>query len=1519
MANGDGKQTGEPAAGEPDSALGQRVERFVRSSFPTFAPLVKRPAEAVAKRFGRFFRAFNFNYHDPHAFSRWLFDDKLIIEGLLKANGLPVAETRWTVTGDRAFDHATHREHPLAAIVEELLDSRHFCKPRNGESGAGTFIIDGGLLFDGSGAGRPIDAAALQARFASAGTMLLQDVIAQHPALDVIHAGSLNTVRGLSYLDRRGTARMVGATLRLGVAEAIVDNASAGGLFCGIDLDSGGLMAHAYDKSGKAFARHPTSGWPFDGTGIPGLDAAFAICIRGHELLGRPSTIGWDVAIGPDGPVVLEANTLWMALLHAKVDRYVGARLWRAFLDDYEGVDLGFAAPGLARLSIARNAQLAVFADIQAVEPSRELASRIARGVRRRGFTGTLATLPDGSLHLRLEGAARRLETFLFAIATGEHGAWPGARVTVKSAEILAPDGFTVSRPPADPPPPSPARPASRGDGMPLTAADLARITGGRWQGLDDPGRRFLGLRRLERARAGEIGLAFDGSSRWPGREAMPSTAREMQAAAETGVAAFLVAGAAVAPALDRPVLTVESTWDALAQIAAANRDATTARRILVTGSVGKTTYKGMTAHILADQCRIAAATDSANLNAPIWESLASIGATDDIAIIEASVANPGRGRERSAIILPHICVLTHINESHTAYHGSLANLIVAKAEAVISLAPDGVCLMGADHAHYPALRQAVETLRQVPILTWGREPWCDAVLEMARYESDRSRWIVHARITGRLHDYTIATHHSFVPVASLASLLTAQCLGLDVAAAAARFADFKAGETAGQIREVAFGDGHITLFDYSQRGSIAAFRNAFADLYRLAPPDARIVMALGESRDLAPDDHVRVHHEIANLIQPARTTHLFTVGDGMTLVRRELGDAPFLAAHGAKPADIRGPLFDAIQPGDVVFIQGHHRVWLEHLVRELLGGRGVDAGSGPHPALLRSRLRRLARGDTSAATSVLAFGGDVCLARDLPGLVVERGDRTALGDVAEVMRETDGACVNLECVLSDRGDFWPKGRERRPYHFNTPPAMAAILAQAGIRAVTTANNHAMDFGPEALRQQADILMARGIYPFGSGVDEAQARRWRILDCGGVAVALIGVDLTAPYAAATADQPGIFHLSSESAAETLEALVAEARGEAQVVIVSPHWGANWQEAPSPEIRALAHRLIDAGADAVLGHSAHILQGVECYRGRAIAYDMGTLLFDRVRQARMSESALFLLDLSARGVHRLRLQPVFVRRSTTRLAVAAAPRIAQRILDLSRELDPASMARIDDRGQVCFELEPDDAPRDVTGGRRRPRRGSQSPSLDDAAAILTLPIDGTSTLIASDLPADLSPVDLGAGLQIAATRFPDSVAPEYGFLLETVFRCTRPLDRRWRAELRFVPASGKALSCRYPVAGGFWHDRAGSAHWLSDRLVVRTPAGAGEGDYMLYWTLWSRDAAGAVLFWPLEGAEGARSWARLGRLSITRTAPRRVAGLLPSERPVFVAVEAAALPPEPARTTGRRKDAPGPQP
>ena len=253
----------------------------------------------------------------------------------------------------------------------------------------------------------------------------------QGDVLAALNPSSLNTVRCLTYLDRQGTAHVIGATLRLGAGTMVVDNASSGGMFCGIDIDRGCLFGGAINKKGEVFARHPTTGIVFEGYALPDLPAIFRMCRQSHAWIGQPLTIGWDVAVSPDGPVLLEGNPRWMAKLHTAVDRHVAARMWSAYLDEWGHFDIGFDRAELIKQSGLRFKSLSVVLKIEGKVQKVGYRKWIANHAKERALSGQIENLEDGSVRLHLSGPVRRVEAMLLLAATGPRN----ARVTAISLE----------------------------------------------------------------------------------------------------------------------------------------------------------------------------------------------------------------------------------------------------------------------------------------------------------------------------------------------------------------------------------------------------------------------------------------------------------------------------------------------------------------------------------------------------------------------------------------------------------------------------------------------------------------------------------------------------------------------------------------------------------------------------------------------------------------------------------------------------------------------------------------------------------------------------------------------------------------------------------------------------------------------------------------------------------------------------------------------------------------------------
>jgi poly-gamma-glutamate synthesis protein (capsule biosynthesis protein) len=210
------------------------------------------------------------------------------------------------------------------------------------------------------------------------------------------------------------------------------------------------------------------------------------------------------------------------------------------------------------------------------------------------------------------------------------------------------------------------------------------------------------------------------------------------------------------------------------------------------------------------------------------------------------------------------------------------------------------------------------------------------------------------------------------------------------------------------------------------------------------------------------------------------------------------------------------------------------------------------------------------------------------------------------------------------------------------------------LLGLLGTDCVTLANNHALDYGVDALADTLDHLTAAGIATVGAGADLDQARRPAMLTVRGLRVAVLGVtDHPADFAAGP-DRPGVaFADLGHQVPGWLAGLVRQTGALADVTLVTPHWGPNMTAAPVRHVRRAATALVGAGATLVAGHSAHVPHGV----GGPVLYDLGDFLDDYRVDPRLRNELglLFLVTLDAAGPLRLEALPLKLEFCHTRLA------------------------------------------------------------------------------------------------------------------------------------------------------------------------------------------------------------------------------------------------------------------------
>lgn len=281
-----------------------------------------------------------------------------------------------------------------------------------------------------------------------------------------------------------------------------------------------------------------------------------------------------------------------------------------------------------------------------------------------------------------------------------------------------------------------------------------------------------------------------------------------------------------------------------------------------------------------------------------------------------------------------------------------------------------------------------------------------------------------------------------------------------------------------------------------------------------------------------------------------------------------------------------------------------------------------------------------------------LMFGGDVMLGRHVRDVMLRDGIHAPLAAVAPLLRTADLAIANLECALTDAADRWhgaPKA-----YYFAALPAAARALADAGIRLVSLANNHVLDYDVQGLADTLRSLDAHGIAHAGAGPDVAWALSPAVVACGDVLVGMAAFCDHQDDFAATDDHPGIAWLGLHDEAAAVDAFArALAPLRAAGVhwpVLSLHWGPNMTTAPGPHLRRLAHAAIDVGWKIVYGHSAHVFHGVELYRGWPILYAAGDLVDDYAvdKDLRNDHQLLFEVRLGEDALRRIVLHPVFIR-------------------------------------------------------------------------------------------------------------------------------------------------------------------------------------------------------------------------------------------------------------------------------
>lgn len=238
----------------------------------------------------------------------------------------------------------------------------------------------------------------------------------------------------------------------------------------------------------------------------------------------------------------------------------------------------------------------------------------------------------------------------------------------------------------------------------------------------------------------------------------------------------------------------------------------------------------------------------------------------------------------------------------------------------------------------------------------------------------------------------------------------------------------------------------------------------------------------------------------------------------------------------------------------------------------------------------------------------VLMVVGDVMLGRGVEGVIEDKGIDFPFLHVKDMLTNADIVFGVLDSPVSLKGIANPDKPKDFPKIKCRPEALDG-LKNTHFKIMHIGTNHILDFGSEGLEETVKHLDERGIRHIGAGKSIQEARKPTIITKDGIFFGFLGYCLSYP---ASSNIPGCAPLKLDIIREDIQKL----RGKVSFLIVSLHHGIEYSFYPYPEYIDLVHSLVDAGADIILGHHPHVLQGYERYKKGFIIYSLGNFVFDK---------------------------------------------------------------------------------------------------------------------------------------------------------------------------------------------------------------------------------------------------------------------------------------------------------------
>lgn len=276
----------------------------------------------------------------------------------------------------------------------------------------------------------------------------------------------------------------------------------------------------------------------------------------------------------------------------------------------------------------------------------------------------------------------------------------------------------------------------------------------------------------------------------------------------------------------------------------------------------------------------------------------------------------------------------------------------------------------------------------------------------------------------------------------------------------------------------------------------------------------------------------------------------------------------------------------------------------------------------------------------------ILLFVGDIMLNRGVEYYIKRNNDwRWPFLQVADFLNEADVVFGNLESVISDKGH-----NVGSIYSFRADPKSMEGLIYSGFNIVSVANNHSFDYTGKAFSDSLSRLKEAEILYTGGGYSKDEAYSPTIKELKGTKIGFLGyTSVGSPSWEATSNSPGIAWIDIHRI-DKLRNEVASAKNKVDFLIVSFHFGEEYQKKPSNKQVTMAEAAIDSGANLIIGHHPHVLQPLVEYKDGWIAYSLGNFIFDQYFSEETTSAAILKVVIKGKTIKSVEMIPTKINNS-----------------------------------------------------------------------------------------------------------------------------------------------------------------------------------------------------------------------------------------------------------------------------